>query len=119
MALHAPYNIALGPYTAGEQTDPADDFVMADSGALTHGGTYEVIVTAGASVAAQFQVQRRNTANGANVGNVPLIYALAGQSGQYRFWFTVEKSERIRVVMDDAVSGTQTAVVSLNLMHMG
>jgi hypothetical protein len=114
--IRAEGNPALGPYTEGEKTNPADDLLMADTGVLTYGGNYEVIVTIGASAAAHFALQRRNTADGANVGNVPIIYGPAGQSGQYRFVYKVEAGERIRVIMDDALTGT--AAVSLNLEHL-
>lgn len=109
-------NQALGPYTQGELTDPTAGTVTADSGAVALGGNYEVIVTLGASAPAQFQLQRRNAANGANVGNVPIIYGPAGQSGQYRFLYRLEPTERVRVVMDDNLTGT--AVVSLNLEQL-
>ena len=105
-------NPAIGPATEGEQTNPADDALMADTGALAYAGTYEVLVTIGASAAAHFQVQRRNAANAANVGSVPIAYGPAGQSGQYRFFFNIAAGERLRVVMDDALTGT--AAVTIN-----
>jgi hypothetical protein len=116
MAGHIWGNVPIGPETEGEQTNPADDAVMADSGAITSRGIYEVLVSIGASAAAHFQVQRRNVANSGNVGDVPVIYGPAGQTGQYRFWFVLEVGERLRVVMDDALTGT--AAVTVNLMQM-
>jgi hypothetical protein len=116
MAGHIWGNVPIGPETEGEQTNPADDAVMADSGAITSRGIYEVLVSIGASAAAHFQVQRRNVANSGNVGDVPVIYGPAGQTGQYRFWFSLLKTERVRVVMDDALTGT--AAVTVNLMQM-
>lgn len=117
MAFHVFGNPAIGPESEGEKTNPIDDALVADSGAVVYGGIYEVLVTIGASAAADVQVQRRNAANDANVGDTPVIKVPAGQSGQYRFWFNLAASERVRVVMDDALTGTLAA--SVNLMQMG
>lgn len=103
---------AIGPVSEGELTNPADDALCADTGAVAFSGVYEFLVTIGASAAAHFQVQRRNAANGANVGAVPIAYGPAGQSGQYRFFFNLVAGERVRVVMDDALTGT--VAVSIN-----
>lgn len=105
MAIRDAGNPALGPFAVAEATNPVDDALVADTGALSV-GNYDVIVTVGASAAAHFAVQRRNAANGANVGDVPILYAAAGQSGQYRFYYTLAEGERIRVIMDDALTGT-------------
>lgn len=104
-------NPPLGPFTEDEQTNPIDSALMADTGALS-AGSYEMLITIGASAAAHFAVQRRNSANDGNVGDVPIVYGPAGQSGQYRFLFKLEASERVRVIMDDALTGT--AAVSIN-----
>jgi len=105
-------NSPRGPFTEGEQTNPADDALMADTGALA-AGSYEVIATIGASASAHFALQRRNADNDENVGDVPVLYGPAGQSGQYRFLYRVEAGERLRVVMDDSLTGT--ASVALNV----
>jgi len=106
-------NPPLGPFTEGEKTNPIDSALMATSGALALAGNYEVIATIGASAPAHFALERRNVADDANVGNVPIIYGPAGQHGQYRFLFHVEIGERLRVIMDDALTGS--AAVTLNL----
>src|SRR5215212_6305689 len=93
-------NPPLGPFSEGEKTNPADELLMADSGALAR-GTYEAIVTVGASAAADFRLERRNAADSAAVGNTVVIKGPAGQSGQYRFMFVLEASERLKVYMDD------------------
>lgn len=117
MAGHIWGNVPIGPESEGELTNPADDALVADSGAVTSGGIYEVLATVGASAAAEFQLQRRNTANDANVGDVVILKAAASQTAQYRFWFTVLVGERVRIVMDDAL-GAGTAYGSVNLMQM-
>lgn len=95
----------------GEKTNPALNLLMADTGALA-AGTWELRFTVGASAAADFQIQRRNAANTANVGDVVILKGPAGQSGQYIFTFHLEVNERVRVVMDDALTGT--AAVAIN-----
>lgn len=116
MSFHAEGNPPLGPFTEGELTNPSDDALTADTGALPYTGHYEFLITIGASAAAHFQVQRRNAANGANVGAVPIIYGPAGQSGQYRVWVSIAAGERVRVVMDDALTGT--CAVTINGMQL-
>lgn len=100
---YGPGNPPLGPYTEGELTNPIDEALVADTGAVAVPGLYEVLVTVGASAASQVRLERRNAANGANVGGTRVIYVVAGQSGQYRFRYVLETSERIRLVMDDAL----------------
>lgn len=104
-------NPPLGPYSEGELTNPVDDALTADTGALA-AGNYEFLITVGASAAADVMVQRRNAANSGNVGNTVVLKAPAGQSGQYRFLYVLETSERVRVIMDDALTGT--IAVSIN-----
>jgi len=97
--------------SGGELTDPADNALAADTGALS-AGIYELRITVGASAAADVAVERRNAANGANVGAVPVIKVPAGQSGQYLFTFKLETSERVRVIMDDALTGTIAVTIN-------
>lgn len=107
-------NPPIGPKTEGEKTNPADDLLIADSGEVPNAGLYECIVSVGASAAADVAVQRRNAANAANVGDVVVLKVTGGnQTGQYRFLFKLEASERIRVIMDDALTGTIAAAVNL------
>jgi len=95
--------------TAGtEQTNPTAGTVIVDSGALP-AGTYLFYVSIGASAAAQFQVQRRDAANGSNVGNPALKYIAAGQSAQFVYQTVLESNERVRVTMDDNLTGTAVA----------
>lgn len=98
-------NKALGPYSEGELTNPLDEALTADTGALDR-GNYEFLITVGASAAADVRIERRNAANGANVGNTLVLKAPAGQSGQYRLLYSVDQGERVRVLMDDALTGT-------------
>lgn len=109
-------NAPFGPASEGEKTNPADELLMATSGALPYAGNYEVVVTVGASAAADFRLERRNAADAAAVGNTVVIKGPAGQSGQYRFLFKLEASERVSVYMDDALTGT--AAVALNLEQL-
>ena len=58
-------------------------------------------------------LQRRNAADDANVGSTVVIKAPAGQSGQYRFLFRLDASQRVRVIMDDALTGTISVAINL------
>jgi hypothetical protein len=112
MAFREFGNPPRGPFSVAEATNPTAGTVTADTGALP-AGNYEVRVTVGASAAAQFLLQRRNAANGANVGDTVVLYAAAGQSGQYVFSFVLEASERVRVVMDDTLAaGTASCAIN-------
>jgi hypothetical protein len=89
----------------GEQTNPADDAVVADTGALD-AGMYEVLVTASSSADAQFALQRRNAANDTTVGDVIGFYTATSTPVQLIFTLFVDHSQRLRVIMDDALTGT-------------
>jgi hypothetical protein len=94
-------------------TNPTAGTVMADSGAVPYAGLYEVNVIIGQSAAATFTIQRRNAANGANVGSTVDLFGAAGQSGQYRLLYTLEITERVRVVMQANLTGTAAAAVQI------
>lgn len=102
-----PYAIA----SEAEKTNPTDESVLADTGAL-NAGHYYGFATISASAAAQFRIERRNAANSAAVGAAILVYVPAGDVRQIAFAFTVVASERIRVVMDDALTGTAGATLN-------
>lgn len=108
--------------TAGKQTNPGDQTVHADTGVLIAAGSgrsklFEVTLSLGGSVAAIWQVQRRNAANAANIAPSPYtFYTLAGESTV--FWFTtpIDPGERIRVTNDGAITGTTAAVLMAEVM---
>lgn len=104
-------NPPIGPKSEGKKTDPANDLLMADLGAVPSAGLYEVRVVAGGSVVALFDIERRDAANTANVGSVVTVYTPAGASGEFVLLYTLAKSERVRVIMDGALVGT--AAVSI------
>lgn len=97
--------------TAGETTNPADNAVVADTGALNE-GVWEFRIYIGATAAAHFQVERRNAANGATVGAAPVFYAAAGQTGCYPLTIALEQGERVRVKMDDALTGDASVFIN-------
>lgn len=110
-----PVSVIIGPFSEGEQTNPADELLMADSKALP-AGAYEVLVSVGASAASDLAVEHRNQANDGNIVRV-VIKAVAGQTGQYRFFIQAAESQRVRVLMDDAQgAGTVAAWVNLRLL---
>lgn len=103
--------------SVAQATDPTSGTVMADTGAVTAAGLYEFRIFPGASATAEFAVQRRNAANGANVGDVVVLYAAAGQTGGYILTYSLEVGERVRVVMNEAVTGS--AAVAINGERLG
>lgn len=98
--------------SVAEATNPAGAQVMADTGALD-AGVYEARIIVGGSVAGQYRVERRNAANGANVGDTVVLYGAAAQSGQYALTYILEASERIRIVMDDALTGVAACAIQV------
>jgi hypothetical protein len=101
--------------SAGTTTNPSAT-VMADTGALQSGsggynnggGIYEILVTASATAAAPFTLQRRNAANGANVGSTFVFRCPANSTVAVPFRLEAEANERFRVlctVTGDAEAG--------------
>lgn len=113
-------SLAQGPYSQGVQTNPQTTTVMADTGAISASGShpgntnlsFEFIVSVFCTVAATFSVQRRNTANDANVGDVAPIRVPADMTGQYLFRYTLATGERLRVVPAGNITGD--AAVTIN-----
>ena len=102
----------------GEQTNPTTATVLADTGAVApvNGGRFIVWVTIATDANAQFDIQRRNAANGANVGSVPTVYVPANDTRQFSFAFSLEAGERIRVVPNANITGV--CAVTLNYQRI-
>lgn len=107
-----PASLIFGPYTTAEATNPSDEATVVETPALP-AGPYEVLVTPGASAAADFGLEQRNLANDGIIGTRIVIKAAAGQSGQYRFFFNIAEGQRMRLVMDDALTGSEAGVLNL------
>lgn len=99
----------------GKLTNPTTTTVLADTGQLIH-ANYEARLVVGASVAATFVLERRNAANTANVGNVPVVYTPAGQSGEYVFTYRLETNERLRCLPEANITGTAAATLQIERM---
>lgn len=112
MADFAPGNAPI-LNSAGEQTNPTTATVLADTGAVPYGGYYEARVIVSADATAQFDVQRRNAANGANVGSVVTFYCPANDSRQIVLLYTLEAGERIRVMVNQNLTGVAVATVQV------
>lgn len=99
----------------GEQTNPTTSTVLADTGELDAeeggGGIYEVLVVASCTVAAEFVVQVRNTANDGNVGDTHVFYVAASTPAAVPFRFEIERDQRIRVLPNAAITGDAVASV--------
>jgi hypothetical protein len=97
-------------FTAGIQTNPATDAILADTGALV-GNSGDVTVIVGGSVAAIYTIEHRNSANTANIAsqvvatgiNVAQEFTLPG--------ITTASGERIRVRLNVGVTGSLQASV--------
>lgn len=96
----------------GEQTNPTSGTVMADTGALS-AGYYEVFVTASATVDSQWQLQRRNSTNTGNTGDVTVFYTGISLVGQLLYVYYVDDNERLRLVMDGSITG-----VAVGCLHV-
>jgi hypothetical protein len=108
MAVHAEANPPVW-HSEGVVTNPngTSNFAV-DTGAQA-AGIYECLLIVGGVPATAWTVQRRNAANGANVGDTITIYTPADSTAQYVFEVELETSERIRVLPSaetGAVCGT-------------
>lgn len=99
----------------GEQTNPTTATVMADTGALGAevggGGTYEILVVVGQTALAEYQLQRRNAANGALVGDALIFYGPANNTVAIPFRLEAERGERFRVMMNANLTGDAVASI--------
>lgn len=124
-------NYPLLTDSQGEQTNPTTATVMADTGALGNaytsdigaqtyykggGGIYEVTGSASATATAEFVIQLRNAANGANVGDTQVFYCGANTTVPFFFKFEVENGQRIRVMMNTNLTGD--AVVDITAQRV-
>lgn len=105
--------VHVGPESEGSQTDPTSGTVMADSGVVTATGLYEVRLGMGGSAAGQFSVQRRNTANDGNTGDVVIKWTAASGSAEYVYLYKLLENERIRVVATANLTGTYACDLQL------
>lgn len=96
--------------SVGETTNPGSGAIMADTAALP-GGIYQVIAISSATATAEFSLQRRNAANSATIGDVHIWYVPANNTVALPFIVDVEKDERIRIVMNAALTGDAVASV--------
>jgi hypothetical protein len=80
----------------GVQTNPAGT-VMADTGVLPS-NKYELHVIAGGTATGVFTIERRNAANGANVGDTVAVRTVANQSQQFTLYYFLNTNERLRVI---------------------
>lgn len=102
----------------GEQTNPIDEAILADTGALPP-GIYEVLALVSASANSQVKMARRNTANSADISPViGGLYVPANQTVPFAWKFPLNKNERIVLRMDDA-QAAGTVWGSLNVQRVG
>lgn len=92
--------------TQGEKSNPTPGTVLADTGALP-GGVYHVTAIASSTSAAMAKwfIQSRDSANSANVGDVPTFYTYGTVTADVGLEMMVNEGGRFRI-MADTVSGT-------------
>jgi hypothetical protein len=100
----------------GQQTNAGDQTVHADTGnALVAANAapkhFEVRAIFGGSVAAVWQIARRNAANSADIAPVLVVYSAAGQSSQLVFATDLLPTERIVIRNLGALAGTSSAIL--------
>lgn len=96
--------------TGGQQTNPGTSTVMADTGALPYGGIYQLSIVLTASATADFLIQYRNAANDTTTFQVRATCP-AAQSLEFVFPLEGQNTERYRVMMGTALTGTATASI--------
>jgi len=96
-------------FTAGAQTNPAIDAILADTLALTNGGVSSVTMCVSSTVACVVALEQRNAANTANIAShifpvaamAPVIIEFPG--------VPFAPSERFRVRLNAAITGQAQA----------
>lgn len=109
--------------SVGTTNNPAGT-VLADTGAIstgtgygavTGGGVYEILVTASGDASGTFTLQRRNAANGANVGTTFIFRCPANNTVGLVFRLEAESGERFRVIC----TGTGNFEATIIAQRMG
>lgn len=96
----------------GEQVNPTNSTVLADTGALPGGGIYEVRVLTSTTVAARPTIQHRNAANTANVDDVQEWFLPDGTTVGFVFRFAAQANERFRILLGTGITGTAVANIT-------
>lgn len=107
-------NVSYSAYhdASAATTNPTTASVLADTGAITDPGQYEVRVFVGCSVAAIFSVQHRDAANTGIVSDSVLIRAAAGQTGEYILKYHVTVTgQRFRILPAANITGEAECTV--------
>jgi hypothetical protein len=112
MAWRTTGNPPIGPESEGSLTNPSANDLVADTGAVPFSGIYEARIGVGASGACKFLVQRRNTANDDNVGDVLTLRANTS-SAQFVYTYTLAASQRLRVLVGENFTGTAEAIIEI------
>jgi hypothetical protein len=99
--------------TAGVQTNPSTDAILADTTALTPGGQSDVTVIIGGNVAFVVTVEHRNAANNANVNTQVLAAAANAPFSCDMPGINFGSGERLRIRLNAAVTGSVQASLFL------
>lgn len=97
-------------------TNPADQTILVDSGAMT-AGTYLFAVVGAGSVAWIYDVEQRNAANSANIDAQRRRPAAGNEDFLFPNKVTLAASERLRCILQGAVVGE--VQMSLFWMEVG
>lgn len=95
----------------GEQTNPGTSTVMADTGAITKPGFYEVLAIVNTTANAQFELQHRNSGNTGVVSDTAGVYCAANAPAEVKGLYFINENERVRVMMNAALTGDAWATL--------
>lgn len=94
-----------------KQTNATTSDVQADTDALP-AGVYDIKIITGASVAATWLVQLRDSINVNNVGDTHTLYTAAGQSAEFVITkLLLSRNERVRLLPEANIIGTSASSI--------
>lgn len=106
------YQRGLGTWTAGAiQTNPADNTIFVDTGAITPGGEYIFAVYAAGSVACVYDVQHRDAANASTLQSQRSRPAAGNDYFIFPNKITILNNERVRCSLVGAIVGELQASI--------
>lgn len=108
---------SLTVQSAGKSATPADNEIMANSGAMA-AGRYDVRVIVSATLAGVWEILHRNAADDGNIGPITAIRSIATGTAEVEVTFDLAESERVTVIMDGAL-GSGDGQASLYLEKLG
>jgi len=92
--------------SAGVQTNPVADTILADSGAIAAGGTFSVTMGCVTSVPATVALELRDAANTTTLNSMSFnILDISKLTDLVQFSITVAANQRLRIRLVNAITG--------------